>query len=93
MVFEEYLYAKKTVLDFEREIHLLQVGLRPSCLWRSILLFFVTLFHPSSSSMQEFVLLNRDGIRKIVKKFDKKLGTAELASFLESLRTRPDTKV
>lgn len=43
--------------------------------------------------VQEYVTLNRDAIRKIVKKFDKKLDTAEEESFIAALRERDDMQV
>eukprot|EP00730_Choanoeca_flexa_P013116 TRINITY_DN4979_c0_g1_i3.p1 TRINITY_DN4979_c0_g1~~TRINITY_DN4979_c0_g1_i3.p1 ORF type:complete len:396 (+),score=113.99 TRINITY_DN4979_c0_g1_i3:296-1483(+) len=62
VVFEQYLYAKKTLVDYQRELRLLH----------------------------EFAHLNSEGVRKIVKKFDKRVGTEHLADFLARMQAHPE---
>ena len=74
--FEQYLYAKKTVVDFQRELKLLHVRLGCACggcarVWAG---WRLQLFPDAWYAAQEFARLNSEGVRKIVKKFDKRVG-------------------
>ncbi|EDQ86129.1 uncharacterized protein MONBRDRAFT_38560 [Monosiga brevicollis MX1] len=64
LIFEEYLYAKKTIQDFRREIRLLT----------------------------EFASLNSTAVRKIVKKYDRRVGTSLLEAYLEKCKAHEQWK-
>jgi SPX domain protein involved in polyphosphate accumulation len=94
-------------MDFERELQLFQVRQQQSFVLRqrrsdaqqetdtgnAINAPLIQLVHCHPVRTQDYVRLNREGIRKIVKKFDKRIGTAHQLPYVQKLKERDDTKV